>query len=130
MWLQIRQFPNKAGWWNTPLELLNLAKAFKHNTIYQFVIFKPLNYCFEETIGFYLKASFASLPLSRLIRWYNKPGHIIKKLLDKASVPRDFSWIENYKLISGFHLRPSSSNNNHLLKRLFDSLCSGKRYKA
>ena len=37
----------------------------------QFVIFKPLSYCFEETIGFDVKASFASRPLSRLISWYN-----------------------------------------------------------
>ena len=33
-----------------------------------FVIFKPLSYCFEETIGFDVKASFASRPLWRLIR--------------------------------------------------------------
>ena len=62
--------------------------------ISQFVIFKPLSYCFGEIIGFDIKASFVSRPVSRLIRWYNKrisrKGH---------SVPRDFSWIENYKLI-------------------------------
>ena len=34
----------------------------------QFLIFKPLSYCFEETIGFDVKTSFASCPLSRLIR--------------------------------------------------------------
>ena len=34
----------------------------------QFVILKPLSYCFEETIGFDVKASFASRPESRLIR--------------------------------------------------------------
>ena len=34
----------------------------------QFVIFKPLSYCFEETIGFDVNASFASRPLSLLIR--------------------------------------------------------------
>ena len=34
----------------------------------QFVIFKPLSYCFEETIGFDVKTSFASCPLSHLIR--------------------------------------------------------------
>ena len=34
----------------------------------QFVIFNPLSYCFEEVIGFELKASFASRPVSRLIR--------------------------------------------------------------
>ena len=38
-----------------------------HGTM-QFVIFKPLSYCFAETIGFNVKASFASRPLSRLIR--------------------------------------------------------------
>ena len=35
---------------------------------YQFVIFKPLSYCFEETIGFDIKASLVSRPGSRLIR--------------------------------------------------------------
>ena len=59
----------------------------------QLVIFKPLSYCFEETIGLDVKASFVSRPVSHLIRWYNK------RILRKGySVPRDFSWIENYKL--------------------------------
>ena len=40
---------------------------------FQFVIFKLLSYCFKETIRFDVKASFASRPVSRLIRWYNKP---------------------------------------------------------
>ena len=37
----------------------------------QFAIFKPLSYCFGETIGFDVKASFPSRPISRLISWYN-----------------------------------------------------------
>ena len=40
----------------------------KAETSVQFVIFKPLSYCSKETIGFDVKASFASRPLSRLIR--------------------------------------------------------------
>ena len=43
-----------------------------------FAIFKPLSYCFEETIGFDVKTSFASRPVSFLIRWYNKPGETTK----------------------------------------------------
>ena len=73
---------------------------------YQFVIFKPLSYCFEETIWFNGKASFASRPVSRLInwlgdttRWYNK-----RILIKGYSVPLDFSWIENYKLSSFFEV--------------------------
>ena len=38
------------------------------NIIYQFVIFNPLSYCFKGTIGFDVKTSFASRPVSRLIR--------------------------------------------------------------
>ena len=57
--------------------------------IKQLVIFKPLNYCFKETIGFDVIDLFASPPSLRLIRWYNKPCD---------SVPQDLSWIENYKL--------------------------------
>ena len=34
----------------------------------QFVIFKSLGYCFEETIGFDVKTSFANRPVSGLIR--------------------------------------------------------------
>ena len=47
--------------------------------IVQFVIFKPLNYCFEETIEYDVKASFESRPESRLIRWYNEPDGITKE---------------------------------------------------
>ena len=50
----------------------------------QFVIFKPLSCSFEETIGFDVKASFASRPVSRLFRWYNKPGDITKEFWWKA----------------------------------------------
>ena len=39
------------------------------------VILKPLSYCFEETIGYDIKGSFASRPVSRLI----KPGDITKE---------------------------------------------------
>ena len=39
------------------------------------VIFKPLSYCFEETIGFDVKASFASRPVSR-----QQPRDITKEL--------------------------------------------------
>ena len=44
--------------------------------IRQFLLFKPLSYCFQEAIGFDVKASFASRPVSRKIRFYNKPGDI------------------------------------------------------
>ena len=36
--------------------------------LYQFVAFKPLSYCFEETKRFDLKASFSRPPVSRLIK--------------------------------------------------------------
>ena len=53
----------------------------------QFAIFKPLSYCFKETIAFDVKASFASRPLSRLIRWYNhnRPDDITKEFWEKDS---------------------------------------------
>ena len=60
------------------------------------VLFKPLSYCFEETVGFDVKSSFASRPLSRLIRWNNKPDDI-KEFWEKA-VPREFSCVKNYKV--------------------------------
>ena len=39
----------------------------KSVTPVQFVAFKPLRYCFEETIEFDVKTSFASRPVSHLI---------------------------------------------------------------
>ena len=38
------------------------------NTLNQFEIFKSLSYCFEETIGFDVKALLESRPVSRLTR--------------------------------------------------------------
>ena len=75
--------------------ILSEVKLLEYLVLYfnQFVIFKPISYCFEETIGFDVKASFASRPVSRLIRWYIKPGDITKEFWEKV-----ISWIENYKL--------------------------------
>ena len=42
----------------------------------QFVVFKLLRYCFEEAIGFDVKASFAKSPVPRLI----KQGDITKEI--------------------------------------------------
>ena len=50
----------------------------------QFVIFEPLSYCFEETIKFDVKVSYASCLLSRLIKWYNKPGDATKEFWEKV----------------------------------------------
>ena len=49
---------------------LDISKAFNkvwHDGRTQFVIFKPLSYCFEETIGFDVNDSFTSRPVSCLI---------------------------------------------------------------
>ena len=50
----------------------------------EFVNFNPLSYCLGEIIGFDEKTSFASRPVSHLIRWYNKPGDITKEFWEKA----------------------------------------------
>ena len=58
--------------------VLHLLKEGGRNrlfSVYQLVIFKPLSYCFEETIGFDVKASFARGPVLRL----SKPSVIIKE---------------------------------------------------
>ena len=46
----------------------NIPSTSNDNDTAQFVIFKPISYCFEEAKGFDVKASFASRPESRLIR--------------------------------------------------------------
>ena len=61
----------------------------------QFVIFKPLSYCFEETIGFDVMASFARPPVSRLI----KPGNITE---NNNNFPRKRKYLnerDTYKLV-------------------------------
>ena len=61
--------------------------SFKNSILqlyFQFAIFEPLSYCFEEAIGFDVKGSFASRPLSRLIIWYKKPGDMTKEFREKA----------------------------------------------
>ena len=62
----------------------------------QFTVLKSLIYCFKETIGFEKQASFLRCPISSLI----KSNDITKEFLVKGySNERNFSWIENYKLI-------------------------------
>ena len=76
-------------------------KSFStEHVLVQFVFFKPLIYCFQETIGFDVKVSFGSRPVSRLIRWYNKPGDITKELWEKAiQFHGTFYGFLNYKLL-------------------------------
>ena len=52
---------------STILVKVSLLFGVKEGTI-QFIIFKLLSYCFKETIGFEINASFASRSLSHLIR--------------------------------------------------------------
>ena len=52
--------------------------------ILQFMIFNPLSYCFKETIRFDVKVLFAGRPVSRLIRWHNKPVDITKEFWKKG----------------------------------------------
>ena len=46
----------------------------------QFVVFKPLSYCLEETRGFDVEASFARRPVSSFI----KTGDITKEFYEKS----------------------------------------------
>ena len=75
------------NWWPCSCIIYFLISFL--NVIYcimlmQFLIFKPLNYCFKQMIGFDAKAPFASRPLLCLIRWCNKPGDITKEFWEKA----------------------------------------------
>ena len=103
---------------NTKAELKKsdaYKKACDHGIVsMQFVIFKPLNYCFEETIGFDVKASFTSRPISRLISWYNN------QVIQGHSVPRDFSWIENHKVHSIVYNDFLEIMNEPFLKTWYD----------
>ena len=51
---------------------VSINKNYKQ--VMQFVIVKPLSYCFEEIIGFNVKTSFPRRPVLRLI----KPGDTTK----------------------------------------------------
>ena len=50
------------------IEKLIFCQKIDLEKLIQFITFKPLSYRFEETIGFDVKASFASRPESRLTR--------------------------------------------------------------
>ena len=75
--------------------------------------FKALSYCFK---GFDVKASFASRPISRLIKWYNKPGdkqnNFEKRLFSSTGISLDW----NFQIVYIFFnvslnvLRPTFSN--------------------
>ena len=52
-----------------------VAVALLERGLYQFAVFKPQSCCFEETIGFDVKTSFARPPVLRLIQ----PGNITKE---------------------------------------------------
>ena len=71
----------------------------------QFVIFKPLSYCFEETIGFDLKVSFASRPVSHLIRWYDneviQQKNFEKKLFSSTGLFMDWKLQTKYAAFNG-----------------------------
>ena len=51
-----------------PVPLASPSFERENSVVSQSVIFKPLSYVFKETIGFDVKASFPSHPLSPLIR--------------------------------------------------------------
>ena len=63
----------------------------------QFVIFKPLSYCFKNWRNSrnWCKGLVSKVPsvVSNQTSWYNK-----RTLRKSYSVPREFSWIENYIL--------------------------------
>ena len=61
----------------TALNKLNAITSFLTNFLwaFQFVVFKLLKYCFEETIGFDKYVSFVRPPVSSLI----KTGDITKQ---------------------------------------------------
>ena len=87
--------------------LLTFFSTVPSLLIKQFVIFKLLSYCFQETIGFDVKASNQSI---KQTRWYNK-----RNLRKNHSSPRDFSWTENYKLERRTFLRTIRSLGSKLL---------------
>ena len=78
--------------------LLTFFSTVPSLLIKQFVIFKLLSYCFQETIGFDVKVWFQSRPVLRLISRYNKPSDIKKGIWEKTIHLHETSWTENYKL--------------------------------
>ena len=66
------------------LILINWVDKTENVWLIEFVIFKPQSYCFRQTIVFDIKTSYASRPLSRLIRLYKKRIDITKKFWEKT----------------------------------------------
>ena len=87
----------------------------------QFVIFKPLSYCFKETIWFEVKASLASRPMSRLISWYNnqviKQKNFDKRLFSSTGLFMD------WKLQTGIENSSTVAENWHMIYFFLFTFC-------
>ena len=57
--------------------------------VYRFVIFKPLSYCFEETIEFVVKTSFARRPVLRLTKLGDVKKEFKKRLFSSTGLFMD-----------------------------------------
>ena len=79
-------------------------------TLNQFVIFKPLSYCFEDTIGFDVNTSFASRPVSRLISWYNNQV-MWQKNFDKRLISSRGHFMD-WKLQTALVIRQKGESQN------------------
>ena len=62
----------------------------------QFVIFKQLSYCFEEIVRFDVKASFASRPVSRLIKQGDIAKEFLKRLFSSTGLFMDWKLQTDY----------------------------------
>ena len=99
----------------------------------QLVIFKPLSYCFKETIWFDVKASFVSRTVSRLIKWDNKPGDTAKEFWEKAI--QFHGTFHGLKITNWIKQREDSRNIKkdceRSLKTIFDIIeCNSKKNKT
>ena len=90
---------NQPLWKFTALQKLILIILQLTN---QLVVLEPLSYCFKQTIGIDVKASFISCPVSLLITWYNTRWY--KKIVLRKGylVPRTFHGLKitNWKQIN------------------------------
>ena len=62
----------------------SLAKKIKIFCLSWNLVTRLMQNFFEERIGFDINTSFSSRLVSRLIRWYKKPGDITKEFWEKA----------------------------------------------
>ena len=75
-------------------------------SIWEFVVFKPLSYCFEETIGYDVNTLFARPPVTRIIKPNDITKNVKKSLLSSTEHFMDWKLQTDENTPKSWHIIP------------------------